>query len=168
MVDSCGTCNGNCFGPSLGEELVSNGLVDVPGVCGFNDAGMSGEFNDNGDGSYDVIFVTSTECSNTPWKGFHSSELWDVTIGEQYRVEFDYVTLDDNDIDLQIFIGSSGVGAGYSTSGGTYNPFVTEGHNDIIFDIVDHANFGDSDTTIARLSFQINEPSTFTITTVSI
>ena len=68
-------------------------------------------FTDNGGGSY------TCATTSTAYAGFEQpvSDDFTVSVGQVYRVSFDY-TLNSGANDLQVFIGTGGVGSSYSGS----------------------------------------------------
>ncbi len=148
----------------LSEELQFNGLVN-----NFNLPLQT--FIDNNDNSYTGYCPgADTEVYGDPdYCGFESSDIFTITVGEQYLVEFDFETISGDGLDTEFNIGSNAVGSSYSeTQTGDTSLHVIEGHNSEVFTIVYHGNMTSNDYIDARLSFQINQTAEFIISNISV
>ena len=124
----------------VGENLVSN----------FTDPFAFTSFNY----SAGVITATST---GPGWSGFQSTDSFPVVIGEKYRLTFDLTVSSGTASDLEFFIGSGAVGSSY-VSPSRYSSI--EGRNSVTFTATSNGTM--------RLSNQINEDMTFTMSNIQV
>ena len=128
-------------------------------------------FIDNGDNSYDGYCPGSVtdEVYGTPdYCGFQGVDVFIVTVGEQYLVEFDFETISGDGLDTQFNLGTGAVGSSFSTDGSSNSPHVIEGYNSVILTIIYQNNMSSNDYIDGRLSFQINQTAEFKISNVSV
>lgn len=146
---------------SSATRVGQNGLIQEVGFFGSNKVStiindttnLFPTFTDNGGGSY------TCATTSTAYAGFEQpvSDDFTVSVGQVYRVSFDY-TLNSGANDLQVFIGTGGVGSSYSGS-----PVLVSGTGTFTKDFTITTAATD-----AVFASQINSVSNFTISNISV